>query len=357
MNPVIPAPVPIPLPAPPWLVQVLLVFTFILHLVAMNFLVGGVVILTVSSYFGRRHTHHRELARRATRAMPPVVAFTITLGVAPLLFLQLLYGQFFYTSSVLMAWSWLAVVLLLMLAYYGVYWFTMQHEELGARAFWVILATTLLLLLILRTFVANISLMQQPQEFYARFLAGTVGDFLGPNSLVVWARMMHFFLAALAVGGLGLAILARSWRAEAPEVAAWAHRHGLRWFQAGTGLEILVGLWFLSSLPTEIRGAFLGGDRLSTALLVVAVVLAVLAMVVARRSLAASSVAIFGTVSLMAVIRHLVRIDYLRPHFDPQALSVEGQWWVFAIFAVLLVAGIATLGWMLFHFFRPARTA
>ncbi len=357
MNPVIPAPVPIPLPAPPWLVQFLLVFTFILHLVAMNFLVGGAVILTVSSYFGRRHSHHRELARRATRAMPPVVAFTITLGVAPLLFLQLLYGQLFYTSSVLMAWSWLAVVLLLMFAYYGVYWFTMQQEELGPRAFWVILATTLLLLLILRTFVANISLMQQPQEFYARFLTGTVGDSLGPNSLVVWARMMHFLLAALAVGGLGLAILARSWKAEAPELAAWAHRYGLRWFQAGTGLEILVGLWFLFSLPAEIRGAFLGGDSLSTALLVVAVLLAVLAMVVARRSLAASSVAILGTVSLMVVIRHLVRIDYLRPYFDPRSLPVEGQWTVFAIFAVLLVAGVATLGWMLIRFFRPASAA
>jgi hypothetical protein len=357
MNPVIPAPVPIPLPAPPWLVQLLLVFTLILHLVAMNLLVGGAVMLTVSSYLGRRYTHHRELARRATRAMPPVMAFTITLGVAPLLFLQLLYGQLFYTSSVLMAWSWLAVVLMLMLAYYGVYWFTMQQEELGPRAFWVILVTTFILLLILRTFVANISLMQQPQEFYTRFLTGTVGDYLGPNRPVVFARMTHFFLAALAVGGLGLAILARSWKAEAPELAVWAHRYGLRWFQAGTGLELLVGLWFLFSLPTATRGAFLGGDRLSTALLVVAVVLAILAMAAARKSLAASSVAIFGTVSLMAVIRHLVRIAYLRPYFDPHSLPVEGQWTVFAIFAVLLVVGIATLGWMLIRFFRPARAA
>ena len=355
MNPVIPAPVPIPLPAPAWLVQLLLVFTFILHLVPMNLLVGGAVILSISSYLGRRHTHHRELARRATRAMPPVVAFTITLGVAPLLFLQLLYGQLFYTSSVLMAWSWLAVVLLVMLAYYGIYWFTMQQEELGPRAFWVILLTALLLLYVMKTFVENISLMQQPQDFYARFLAGAVGNYLGSNSPLVFARLTHFFLAALAVAGLGLAILARSWKAEAPELAVWARRYGLRWFQAGTGLEFLVGLWFLFSLPAEIRGIFLGGDRLATALLVVAVVLAVLAMAAARKSLAASSVAILGTVSLMAVIRHLVRIAYLRPYFDPHTLPVEGQWTVFAIFAVLLVAGIATVGWMLFHFFHPAR--
>lgn len=357
MSPVIPAPVPIPLPAPAWLVHLLMVFTFILHLVLMNFLVGGSVILTVSSFLGRRDTRHRELVRRGARAMPPVVAFTITLGVAPLLFLQLLYGQFFYTSSVLMAWSWLAVVLMLMLAYYGIYWFSMQQEELGPRAFWVILLTTLILLQIMKTFVQNMSLMQQPQDFYARFLAGTVGNYLGPIDAVVFARLTHFFLAALALGGLGLAILARSWKAEVPELAVWARRYGLRWFQAGTGLEFLAGLWFLFSLPAETRGAFLGGDRLATSLVVVAVVLALLAMAAARRSLAASSVAIVGTVSLMAVIRHLVRIAYLRPYFDPRTLPVEGQWTVFVIFAVLLVAGLATAVWMLFQFFRPGARA
>jgi len=134
MTPVIPAPVPVPLPAPAWLLEFLLVFTFILHLLPMNFLLGGVVMVSVSSFLGRNDAKHREFARRAGGALPPVVAFAITLGVAPLLFLQLVYGQFFYASSVLMAWFWLAVVLLVMLGYYGVYWYNMQQEELGRRA-------------------------------------------------------------------------------------------------------------------------------------------------------------------------------------------------------------------------------
>lgn len=137
MNPVIPGPVPVPLPAPPGLLEFLLVFTFILHLLAMNFLLGGVIILSVSSFLGRRDSRHREFTRRVSRAMPSVTAFTITLGVAPLLFLQLVYGQLFYTSSVLMAWYWLAVVFLVMLGYYGVYWYQMQHDELGPMAAWL----------------------------------------------------------------------------------------------------------------------------------------------------------------------------------------------------------------------------
>jgi hypothetical protein len=354
MNPVIPAPVPVPLPAPAWLVQVLLVFTFILHLVLMNLLVGGAVMLAVSSLFGRHNPRHRDLARRVVQVMPPVVAFTITLGVAPLLFLQLLYGQFFYTSSVLMAWAWLAVVLLLVVAYYGIYWFNFQQESLGRRGFWVMLVTALILIRIMMTYNQNMSLLERPQDFYPRFLETPVGDYLGSFDAGTMARFVHFLTAALAVAGVGLALLARAWREEAPEFAAWARRYGVRWFMAGTGIQFLVGLWFLFSLPAEIRNSFLGADKLATAILVAAIVLAVLAMVAAPRSPVAGAVAIVGTICLMAVIRHLVRIARLRPYFDPHALPVQGQWVVFAIFAVLLLVGLATVSWMLYRFFRPA---
>lgn len=356
MNPIIPAPVPIPLPAPPWLIQLLQVFTFVLHLVFMNLLVGGTIILAVSSYRGRSDSRHHDLARRAACALPPVVAFTITMGVAPLLFLQLLYGQFFYTSSVLMAWSWLSVVLLLVLAYYGIYWFNLQQEELGTRSFWVMLVVAALLLHIMKTFTQNLTLLERPQEFYSRFLAAPVGNYLGPHDLFVLARLSHFFFAALSIAGLGLALLSRTWQAESPDFAAWARRYGLQWFQAAMGIQFLSGLWFLFSQPEPIRLAFLGRDRLSTGLLAVAVALAVLALLAVRKSLAAATVAIVGTIALMAVIRHLVRIDHLRPYFDAHALPVQGQWAVFAIFAALLVAGLATVGWMLYQFFRQSHS-
>ncbi|MBZ5561436.1 MAG: hypothetical protein LAP13_03345 [Acidobacteriia bacterium] len=357
MNPVIPAPVPIPLPAPVWLLEFLLVFTFVLHVVAMNFLAGGVMMLTLSSFLGRHDLQHREFARRAARAMPPVVAFTITLGVAPLLFLQLVYGQLFYTSSVLMAWSWLAVVFFVLLGYYGVYWFSLQQDELGARAPWVILATTVLFVFVAFIFSRNMTLMLRPQDFYPLHLRHEVGSVLGPVTAPGLARLLHFLVGAAAVAGLGVALLARTWRTEAPELAVWARAYGVKWFMAGTGVEFLVGLWFLFGLPQDIRAMFLGGDRLATALLVIAVVLAMLAMVAAKRSLAAACVAIVGTLSLMAVIRHLVRVAYLRPYFDPRTLPVQGQWFVFVLFALLLVGGLATVAWMLRAFFHPAPRA
>jgi len=353
MNPVIPGPVPIPLPAPPWLLEFLLLFTFILHLLAMNFLLGGVIILTVSSILGGRDPRHDELTRRVSRALPPVTAFAITLGVAPLLFLQLVYGQLFYTSSALMAWYWLAVVLLVLLGYYGVYWCQMKHDELGPKAAWMILVTAILFICVAFIFTQNMTAMLHPQDFYRLFLNGHVGTILGSVTLLNIARLAHFVTAAVALAGLGIALLSRLWRAESPELADWGRRYGVTWFMGGTGGQFLVGFWFLFSLPYEIRQALVD-EKLAVGFLVLGILLALLALFKAPKSLLATSVAILGTVSAMAVLRHLVRQAYLQPYFDPHSLSVQGQWAVFSIFVVLLLAGLATVGWMLYVFYRPA---
>ena len=53
--------------------------------------------------------------------MPIIIAFGVNLGVVPLLFTQLAYYKFFYPATILMAWFWLAIIGLLIPAYYGVY--------------------------------------------------------------------------------------------------------------------------------------------------------------------------------------------------------------------------------------------
>jgi hypothetical protein len=343
------------LPASAWLLEFLLVFTFILHVLAMNFLLGGVIILSVSSFLGRRDSRHHEFTRRVSRTLPSVTAFTITLGVAPLLFLQLVYGQLFYTSSDLMAWYWLAVVFLVLLGYYGVYWYQMQHDELGPRAAWVILVSAILFAHVAFLFTQNMTAMLHPQDFYSLYVNGRVGMILGPLTLLNVARLAHFLVAAVALAGLGVALLSRRWQTESPELADWGRRYGVTWFMGGTFVQFLVGFGFLFSLPVEIRQALVG-EKLTVGVLVLGILLALLALLTAPKSLAASSVAILGAVSLMAVLRHFVRSAYLQPYFDPRLLPVRGQWVVFSIFVLLLLAGLATVGWMLYVFYRPAAT-
>jgi hypothetical protein len=149
----IPDPDPIPLPAPAELLTFLLVLTFLLHLVPMNFVLGGSLLMVLSyararSAADEKARHHRRLIEVLARAFPAAIAFTITLGVAPLLFIQVLYGQLFFSSSILMAWPWLGVIGLLLLGYYAAYWHTYRHARLGQAAIWVALAVAAAFLVI-----------------------------------------------------------------------------------------------------------------------------------------------------------------------------------------------------------------
>ena len=110
MQPIIPSADTIPV-AWGWF-QFLLLLTFPLHVLAMNAMVGGLAIGVVQHFRGG--DSRRRLAHRIAIVLPLVIAFAVNFGVAPLLFLQVLYGAFFYTSSILMGVPWLLLVAVLM---------------------------------------------------------------------------------------------------------------------------------------------------------------------------------------------------------------------------------------------------
>ena len=128
---------PLPLPGPVWLFKFLLLFTFTLHLVAMNCALAGGIAAVLNAVRGRNplHPFSRRLAGELSRMLPVFLALTITLGVAVLLFVQVLYGNLLYTSSILIGVFWLSVIALVMAAYYCYYYFDAKRgETLGSIA-------------------------------------------------------------------------------------------------------------------------------------------------------------------------------------------------------------------------------
>ena len=78
-------PTPDFLPVPwPWF-KVLLVLTFVLHLLLMNLMLGG----SLLTLFGRR----REGVPPPARGIPTLIALPINMGVPPLLFVQVLFAD------------------------------------------------------------------------------------------------------------------------------------------------------------------------------------------------------------------------------------------------------------------------
>ena len=120
---------PNPLPAPYWVFKLLLLVTFLLHILAMNFLLGGSVLALLSKFLPGDKTYRDRIFSDIARKLPVFLPATITLGIAPLLFVQVLYGQFFYTSSAILAWPWFLVLLFLTVAYYGFYYVSFQSAK------------------------------------------------------------------------------------------------------------------------------------------------------------------------------------------------------------------------------------
>jgi hypothetical protein len=366
---VIPDPDPIPLPAPAGLLTVLLVLTFTLHILAMNVTLGGAVIAVVSDFLGRRRgdERYRRLAQHLVSLLPITLAATITLGVAPLLFVQTLYGQFFYTSSILIAWPWLAVVPLVIVAYYGIYLYAWQGERLGDRRILVGAGSALLLIVVAFLYVNNITLMLTPDRWHEIYASHSNGLFLNGEEGTLVPRLFHFLVAAPAVAGAALMVYALFMKGRSPEgYWVWAARYGAVWFLVFTLVQAAIGPLFLFRLPSTVRDPFVGDDTLRTALLFVAIgsaVLGLLAMAAALRLRNPLPLGLVGglslivTVSLMSVTRHFVRDEYLRPRFSTGDLAVDSQTVLIVLFFVALLTGVAVVAYMLQAILRASGPA
>jgi hypothetical protein len=143
-------------------------------------------------------------------------------------------------------------------------------------------------------------------------------------------------------------------------------RHGVTWFTAATGANLVVGIWFLMALPSETLARFMGGSPTSVALLLLGIALAVGAFALALMGVQAADPApwVGGaaglavvTVVLMALIRDQVRVGALDAIGWTERSWVEPQWGVIGLFLLLLVIALASVAWMVAAIARAPREA
>ena len=345
----IPALDPIPLPAPYWVFKLLLVVTFALHILAMNFLLGGTILALASRWGGDRDRANRLFGDIASK-LPLLLPATVTLGVAPLLFLQVIYGQFFYTSSVLIAWPWFLALVLLTIAYYGLYFVSARTHRRAGSGQLVLLASFLLIAFIGFLFSTNLTLSQTPAAWAGKYFADPSGWNLNLAEPTLLPRYLHFFTAAVAVGGLFLMLMAWLRGDGDADYRRFIFRFGGRAFEYATMAQFVIGFWFLISLPPDRRALFLGGNVLASSLLAVGLAGAVAAILVVTWAIGRDAYrlgALGGTgltalvVIAMAVMRDILRDAYLKPYFHPERFVVQTQWTVLPLFLAIFLGGVA----------------
>lgn len=102
----------------------LYVLTFVLHQAFMHYVLAGCLYVTWSTIFPGLIVRPRvaqPLAATLRDWMPFMLSAAITAGVAPLLFIQIVYQHHFYTANLLLWWRWMIVIPVLITAFYLLY--------------------------------------------------------------------------------------------------------------------------------------------------------------------------------------------------------------------------------------------
>ena len=101
----------------------LYVITFSLHQFCMHYVLAGSLYVSWCALVPGRNPPRadRPTALIVRDWLPFLLSAAITAGVAPLLFIQILYSRQFYSANLLLSWKWMAVVPVLIAGFYLLY--------------------------------------------------------------------------------------------------------------------------------------------------------------------------------------------------------------------------------------------
>ncbi len=350
MNPeLIPSPDVLGFPAPPLAILVLMIATLAVHWLFIGATVGGAAMVLISSH--RRD----EASARASHAvlvfLPFLLSMGVTMGIAPLLFVQVLYGNLFYSANVLLAAAWLGVVPLVIA---NLYLFYIARNRIksgkGLRpvlpgvmmAIFVVLATVL---------VSNSSLLQNPPAWQAAYAGKGLALFMGD---LVPHRLVFALLGFLAFGAYVVAVLAHAGQLRGVDHGGAILRRGLAVAIAAAIAQAVAGAVLLAAVPMPHKHALFAGQvvPLFTYAAGAAVLIMPVLLVAARRRptwprmIAPGVVALIGAIGI-AVGRDQLRQSYVEKYFNLNDVAVHPQWGAVAFFAVFLLLGLAAIVAML----------
>ncbi len=241
------------LPAPFWFIQFFKVLGFTLHAVPMNLWYAGVLVAVAAYVFGGGEA--RRWGARLALQMPIIVAAGINFGIVPLLFLQVAYAKAFYPATILMAWFWMAVIGLLIPAYYGVYVYASAAASGGeamtpvkraagwcSAVFFVAIGFLFANALSLTT---NVEAWEDLLERHGVAGAAT-GTALNLADSTLWPRWLLMFGLALVTTAAWTAV-DTAWLAarEDETYKRWAQKFALRLAIAGAVWSTVAGAWYV----------------------------------------------------------------------------------------------------------------
>lgn len=347
---------PIPVPAPIWLMKLLSHVTLALHFSAVMLLIGSLLLVCWHNARGRAAKDSDQLSAAfvLARRLPVIMTYVINLGIPPLLFAQVLYGRALYTSSILIAVSWISVIFLVMLDYWLLYKIGPLAES-GKPAWGLALLALLITMSIGHIYSTNMTLMLRPevwQQMYAHSSTGLQSAH-DPTTTPRWL----FVMAGGPVFG-GLWALALSNMGHLSDgVRRYLRGSGGVCTASGAIAQVVCALLVTTRQPEVVRQGlashalysvsgmlFLGAILLTSALALLQGVRGLSSVPLATAGLAAGFLSVAGSVIYRDGIRDLT---LLQKGFDVWNRTEYSNWSVIGLFLLLFVIMLGVLVWLL----------
>lgn len=250
----VPKDIPLPLPLPEWLLVVLLVFSFLLHIIFINLMVGGSLITLWAQIKGLKNKEYDVFAHEIAKTITVNKSIAVVLGVAPLLSINTIYTVYFYSANALTGFAWIMIIPLVTIAFLLTYLhkYTWENLENNKRLHIGIISLAVgIFLIIPLIFLTNVNLMMFPEKW------GTIKGFMSalilPNVL---PRYFEFLASCIAVTGIFIVWYNNRKAYPVEEIYSsftrtTVKRIGYSIATLGLGLQILFGFIVLFTLPSK----------------------------------------------------------------------------------------------------------
>ncbi|MEW6729016.1 MAG: hypothetical protein AB1332_06695 [Pseudomonadota bacterium] len=334
---------PTGVPSHPLIFQVLMVFTWIPHILFVNLTLGS-ALMALYAFMRRNEPHWQRLSEAMTKVAKVGVSLLVVLGVAPLLFTQTIYDPQWYASNVLSAAWVIGFIFTLTVGYLA--WFTFYFKNHGehapAWAGW--LGAFGLVMFLLDGFIMHVLSYQGllPDQWFNWYVPHGQVDMSG-TVIHAWQAPRFGFYLAMSATLFGIFLMAyadyfRSRPDRPADYLTFARRIGARIAVVGAGGQLVLLLWWLLDVPSHLG---MWAHPMSWALMAFIAVLAA-AVWLARTGGPGAGYRLMamgvGMAALVAIFREALRMTYLQP-FAYSALEYKVLWDVpsFVMFLLTLV--------------------
>jgi hypothetical protein len=344
---------PFGFPFPTAFYLTLYVSTLVIHVIFMNYVLAGTAYLAVTAPFSSPFVS--EKGPRCMGAvlrdwMPFALSAAITAGVAPLLFIQILYKHNFYTANLLLFHRWMAILPVLIVGFYLLY--VLRSRTVGGRSATARVVTACGALACFAftgySWTEN-HLLSLDREAWASFYASGALFYRHP---LLWLRLGVWF-----AGSIPTMVTILSWQLWSVQrrgevIPPTEHRRAGRLAIIGLLLSVVLGYLYYRSSPELIRAQITGslaGPYLVAG--VAGLLLQTIAWSIQLRKpqlearwLCLASAGVLLTIVGMTVVREAIRmgaIDIETLYVQHAGAAAVGGRFAFVAFLILNVLAIA----------------